>query len=117
MSRLPSDPITGAIVPMPDHKAADPADAAASREQVRGLARLAAELPPPAVVAARAAAYRAAVFAAVRPEDVTAIVAAQVGRAVGGNRRAAEFVLELVGAKAAAVAPVQAVQVNIGDVG
>lgn len=88
---LPRDRETGAAPPPPDRSAADPADAAAAREA------LAAGLPPPDAVAAKARALRAAVYAAVSERDVAAVVGAVVAKAKRGNVGAAKFVLGLAG--------------------
>ena len=88
---LPRNRETGAAVPLADRSAADPADAAAAREA------LAAGLPPPDAVAAKARALRAAVYAAVSEQDVAAVVGAVVAKAKRGNVGAAKFVLGLAG--------------------
>ncbi len=93
----------GESVPLPaDPKAADPADTAAARERSRVRVRttvkdLVKSLPSPDDVARRVIDLRAAMFAAVKPEDVAEVMYAVVSKAQNGDLKAAQMLINLLG--------------------
>jgi RNA polymerase sigma factor (sigma-70 family) len=91
-SALPADP-----------KAEDPAVVAQAREKARRVKTrttvtdLATSLPAPEDVAQRVLDLRAAMFAAVKPEDIREVMSAVVAQAQNGNLRAAKLLIDLLG--------------------
>ena len=122
-ARLPEDPETGEPLPLADRRQADPAALAAAREplaapgrRVVSVSRLRGELPPPDVVADKVAALREAMFAAVTPADVGAVMAGVVEKARGGDLKAAKLLLDYLQPGRSGVTVQQAVVINPGDV-
>lgn len=114
---VPRDRESGVTVETMDRSASDPADVAAAREQIR-LSGVTVALPSPVAVAVKVELLRSALWSAVSPEDVAAVVSAQVKKAKGGSTRAAEFVTRLLTPSSVgkSSSPQQAVFVNVQDV-
>jgi len=91
----------GELLPRPDPRAVDPADAVGGREEaVRGrvtVATLRATLPPPGRIAAKARQVREEVYDAFVAGDMSDVMKAVMTRAKTGDLAAAKLLLAMLG--------------------
>lgn len=105
-NRVGLEPVAsnGEKAPLPaDPKAEDPALVVESRERCRRVRTkttvrdLERALPAPDEVAQRVIDLRAAMFDAVKPEDIREVMSAVVSQAQNGNLKAAQMLISLLG--------------------
>lgn len=112
----------GDFLPRPDPRVSQPGDLAAAREAVAtpgvrtvSLKRTRGNLPTPDAVAEKVAALREAMFAAVKTDDVSEVMATIVAAAKKGDLKAAKLLLDYLQPGRSGVVVQQAVVVNAGD--
>lgn len=112
---------TGESFPRPDPKVADPAELAVVREQLKrkgrvGIRELASSLPGPEEVADRVTELRAAMFGAIDPAKITAMMGTLQERAAGGDLKATKLLIDLLSpGRSGVTVNQQAVVIRSGD--
>lgn len=123
---LDIEPPDGQLAPQLDPKASDPAEIAEAREQfalaprkTASATRLAASLPPAHEVADKVTQLRTAMFEAIRPDAVAAMMQSIQNKAADGDLKAAKVLIDLLAPARSGITTVvnqQAVILREGDI-